>query len=261
MRSSPFGLPDRLLAPAPAERRVTFLRGRRFAHRGLHGDGVVENSRGAFIAAIAAGDGIECDVQLAADGTAFIFHDASLERLTDAQGELAKLPAGAVGRVILRGTNETIPRLEEILAIVAGKVPLLIEVKAPNREVGRLCLAVRRALEGYRGPVAVMSFNPEVGRWFADHAPRITRGLVVTEENRRGMRGRAERHLALWRARPDFLAYDVRDLPSRFASAQRARGLPVLTWTVRGALAEMAAAEHADAPIYELKAVEAPADG
>jgi glycerophosphoryl diester phosphodiesterase len=98
-----------------------------------------------------------------------------------------------------------------------------------------------------------MSFNPQVGRWFADHAPRITRGLVVTEEDRRGMRGRIERHLALWRARPDFLAYDIRDLPSRFAAAQRERGLPVLTWTVRGPEAEAIAADHADGPIYEIE--------
>jgi len=253
MRSLPFALPDRLLAPPPAERRIAFLRGRRFAHRGLHGGGRIENSRSAFLAAIERNDGIECDVQMSQDGTAFVFHDASLERLTDEQGKLASLGAGAIGRVTLRGTDETIPRLEEILALVGGRVPLLIEVKAPEALVGRLCLAVRRALEGHRGDVAVMSFNPEVGRWFADHAPRITRGLVITEEDARGLRGRAKRHLALWRARPDFLAYDVRDLPSRFAAAQRERGLPVLTWTVRGAEAEAVAAMHADAPIYEDK--------
>ena len=253
MRSLPFALPDRLLAPPPAERRIAFLRGRRFAHRGLHGGGRIENSRAAFLTAIERNDGIECDVQMSQDGTAFVFHDASLERLTDEQGTLASLGAGAIGRVTLRGTDETIPRLEEILALVGGRVPLLIEVKAPEALVGRLCLAVRRALEGHRGDVAVMSFNPEVGRWFADHAPRITRGLVITEEHARGLRGRAKRHLALWRARPDFLAYDVRDLPSRFAAAQRERGLPVLTWTVRGAEAEAVAAMQADASIYEDK--------
>lgn len=252
MPSSPFALPDRLLAPAPPERRVGFLRGRRFAHRGLHGDGRVENGRAAFLAAIERGDGIECDVRLSIDGTAFVFHDAMLDRLTEEQGTLATLTAGSIGRTMLKGTDETVPRLEEILTLVGGRAPLLIEVKAPDRHVGRLCLAVRRALEGYRGSVAVMSFNPQVGRWFADHAPRITRGLVITEEGKKGLRGRAERHLALWRARPDFLAYDVRDLPSRFAAAQRRRGLPVLTWTVRGRAAEMAAAEHADAPIYEM---------
>jgi glycerophosphoryl diester phosphodiesterase len=252
MPSSPFALSDRLLAPPPAERRIAFLRDRRFAHRGLHGSGRIENSRAAFLAAIERGNGIECDVQLSLDGTAFVFHDATLERLTEQHGALATLPAGSIARLLLKGTSETIPTLEDILTLVGDRVPLLIELKAPEALVGRLCLAVRRALEGYRGPVAVMSFNPQVGRWFADHAPRITRGLVVTEENKRGMRGRIERHLALWRARPDFLAYDIRDLPSRFAATQRARGLPVLTWTVRGPEAEAVAAEHADGPIYEL---------
>jgi len=153
--------------------------------------------------------------------------------------------------MLLTGTEETIPGLDEVLTVIASQVPILIEIKAPGPQVGRLCLSVRRALEGYRGEVALMSFNPEVGYWFAAHAPRIARGLVVSEQEKRGMRGRAERHLALWRARPDFLAYDVRDLPSRFAAAQRERGLALLTWTVRGAEAENIAAEYADSAIYE----------
>jgi glycerophosphoryl diester phosphodiesterase len=96
-----------------------------------------------------------------------------------------------------------------------------------------------------------MSFNPEVGRWFKEHAPRIVRGLVVSEEGKAGVRGRIERHVALWGARPDFLAYDVRDLPSRFAASQRKRGIPVYTWTVRDAQAEQTALAHADQIIYE----------
>ena len=131
------------------------------------------------------------------------------------------------------------------------RVPLLIEVKAPDRHVGRLSAAVRRALEGDRGTVGVMSFNPEIGRWFARHAPRIVRGLVVTERDRRGPRGAVERHLALWRAKPDFLAYDIRDLPSRFAAAQRRRGIAVLTWTVRSEAERARAAALADQIIYE----------
>ena len=110
---------------------------------------------------------------------------------------------------------------------------------------------MRRALEGYRGPAAVMSFNPAVGRWFHDHAPRIVRGLVVTEENERGLVGRAKRHLSLWHARPDFLACDIRDLPSGFAAGQRQRGLPVLTWTVRSEDQRTNAMHHADQIIYE----------
>ncbi len=254
MRSSPFARLDGLLAPAPAPKRVAFLTGAPFAHRGLHGSAVPENSRAAFAAAIAAGHGIECDVQTSRDGEAFVFHDAELGRLTRESGPLAGRTAAVLAGIALADTPERLPRLSEVLALVAGRAAILIELKSPDRRVIPLCLAVRRALEGYRGPAAVMSFNPDVGRWFAQHAPRIVRGLVVTEEDRRGLRGRLERHLALWRAKPDFLAYDVRDLPSRFAAAARGRGLPVLTWTVRDEAGRSAAADQADNMIYEATA-------
>jgi glycerophosphoryl diester phosphodiesterase len=251
MRSSPFALPDRLLAPPPPAKRVAFLSGQPYAHRGLHGDGRIENSRAAFRAAIEAGHGIECDVQASRDGEAFVFHDYDLARLAGRPESVADMSAAELSAITLSGTSETLPRLSEILALIAGRAPLLIEIKSRDRRVIPICLAVRRALEGYRGPVAIMSFNPLVERWFALHAPRIVRGLVVTEEGKRGLRGRIERHLSLWRARPDFLAYDIRDLPSRFATAQRARGIKVLTWTVRTAAAEETALRHADQIIYE----------
>ena len=250
MRSLPFARLDATLAPAPPPARVAFLRERPFAHRGLHGDGRIENSLSAFAEAVRIGHGIECDVQLSGDGEAMVFHDSALDRLTDEIGPVVGRTAADLKRIRLRGMGETIPTLPDLLALVAGRVPLLIEIKSPKRSATRQCLAVRRAVEGYRGPFAVMSFNPEVGHWFATHAPRIVRGLVVSEEGKRGLRGRLERHLALWRARPDFLAYDVRDLPSRFARAQRARGLPLLTWTVREP-ERAAAAHYADQPIYE----------
>lgn len=251
MRSSPFARLDALLAPPPAPRRIAFLSSQAFAHRGLHGAGAIENSRAAFAAAIAAGHGIECDVQLSRDGEAFVFHDDALDRLTGERGPVDARPAGALDAIRLTGSAETLPRLPEMLALVAGRAPLLIELKAPERLVAPLCMSVRRALEGHGGAAAVMSFNPEVSRWFAEHAPRIVRGLVVSEQDRRGWRGRIGRHLALWRARPDFLAYDVRDLPSRFAAGQRARGLPVLTWTVRDAADERVGLAHADQIIFE----------
>lgn len=245
---------DSLIAQPPEAKRVAFLKAQPYAHRGLHGGGVIENSRAAFAAAIAQGHGIELDVQGGSEGEAFVFHDATLDRLTGESGRFADRLGPELDRIRLKGSAETIPRLPEILGLVAGRVPILIEVKAPGPLVGVLCLSVRRALEGYRGAVAVMSFNPQVGRWFHDHAPRIVRGLVVTEDGKRGLRGRAERHLSLWRARPDFLAYDIRDLPSGFAGQQRSRGLPVLTWTVRTQDQQATAAAYADAPIYERSA-------
>jgi glycerophosphoryl diester phosphodiesterase len=96
-----------------------------------------------------------------------------------------------------------------------------------------------------------MSFDPRVSRWFARHSPQTVRGLVMTEEGDKGLRGNFRRHLSLWHAMPDFLAYDIRDLPSRFAAAQRKRGLPVPSWTVRTPELLERAALHADAPIAE----------
>jgi glycerophosphoryl diester phosphodiesterase len=243
---------DAWLAPAPDPARVAWLREWEYAHRGVHGEELPENSPAAFAEAIRRSMGIECDVQKSRDGRAMVFHDWTLERLTALGGAIGKRDAAELETVALRGGRDCIPTLDRMLEQVAGQVPLLIEVKSKKgRNPVPLCLAVRRALEGYQGAVAVMSFDSRVPRWFFVHSPEIVRGLVVTEENARGLRGSFERRLALWHARPDFLAYDIRDLPSRFASAQRARGLPLLTWTVRSPLLRERAAHYADAPIAE----------
>ncbi|CAN5339742.1 glycerophosphodiester phosphodiesterase family protein [soil metagenome] len=255
MRSSLFAPLEGMIAPAPLTQRVAFLKTQPFAHRGLHNAERVENSRAAFRAAIVLGHGIELDVQAASGGEAFVFHDAELERLTPARGLLHARSATELDAIKLAGTDEFIPRLEEVLKIVAGRVPVLIEIKTKERHVAALCLSVRRALEGYRGAAAIMSFNPQVAHWFGENAPRIVRGLVVTEQGEttrtERLKGFATRWASMARAKPDFLAYDVRDLPSRFAASARARGIPILTWTVRNAASEQAAFEFADEAIYE----------
>jgi len=261
---SPFTLLDGWLAPAPDPRRVAWLGAHHYAHRGLH-DGmwkgpVLENGLPAFRAAIEAGHGMECDVQQSADGRAMVFHDFTLDRLTARSGRVDALGGTELARTALNGANGTIPELPELLAMIGGRVPLLIEVKLEDGRPGPLCLAVRRALEGYTGPAAVMSFDARVGDWFRRNAPHVVRGLVVTEQGegqRKKFWGRIKRRRDLWSAKPDFLAYDIRDLPSRFAGAQRRRGLPVLTWTVRTEEQRAPAARHADAPIFET----APAQG
>ena len=210
---------------------------------------MIENCRAAFSAAMAAGHGIELDVQSSSDGEAMVFHDQDLERLTGEKGRVADRSAAELQAIALAGSSETIPTLLDIVRLVDSRVPILIEVKAPGRGVGPLCASVLRAVRDYPGFMAVMSFNPEVGRWFWRHGRGITRGLVVTERGR--VRSPLLRRLSLWRARPHFLAYDVRDLPSAFARAQRERGLPVLTWTVRGASQRDVAQAEADQIIYE----------
>ncbi len=223
---------------------------RPFAHRGLHGGPRVENSRAAFEAAIAAGDGIELDVQSSADGEAMVFHDSRLERLTERDGRIGALSAAALSEIRLRGSSETIPTLREILQLIDARVALLIEVKSSGRGTAPLNQAVERALSAYRGPVAVMSFDPAVGRWFASRSERRLRGLVVSEAGK-PKRGRIRRRLATCWAKPDLLAYDVRDLPSAFAEARRRRGLKVLTWTCRTDDHRAVAADCADQIIYE----------
>ena len=249
-----FALPDRWLSPPPKEAKVGWLREHEYAHRGLHGAGLPENASSAFAAAIARGMGIECDVQRSRDGQAVVFHDAKLDRLTGESGPLAAHTAEELGKIVLSGSDDTIPTLSQLLAQIGGKVPLLIEIKSPRHSstrIGALCLAVKRALEGYLGPHAIMSFDPRAVRWFAVHAPMTVRGLVVTEEGGKTLPGMIKRRLSLWHAKPDFLAYDIRNLPSRFAGAQRKRGLPVLTWTVRSEELRERAQRHADAPIAE----------
>lgn len=252
MPSLPYGPLDRRLAPAPDRVRTDWLATVTYAHRGLHGGGRVENSASAFRAAIAAGLGIECDVQRSADGQAMVFHDWQLDRLTPSTGAVRSRPAEALGRIALSGSDDVLWTLPQLLAEVGGRVPLLIEIKSRRGvRFGGLCLAVRNALESYHGRAAVMSFDPRVIRWFAVMAPELVRGLVVSEERQRGPRGTWRRHAALWHARPEFLAYDVRDLPSSFAAAQRARGLPLLTWTVRSVELRRRAERHADTAIAE----------
>ena len=247
-----FALIDRRRAPAPDPKKVGWIGGQTYAHRGLHGPGVPENSPSAIAAAIARGLGIECDVQRSGDGKAMVFHDWELDRLTGERGPVAARNAGDLGQIALSGSTDFIPTLRQVLDQVAGQVPLLIEIKSRRDvRIAALCLAVRRVLEGYIGPHAVMSFDPRVSRWFAVHSPHTVRGLVVTEEDDQALAGRIRRRMWLWHARPDFLAYDIRDLPSRFAAAQRRRGLPVTTWTVRSPELLERAREHADAPIAE----------
>lgn len=243
---------DGHFAPPADAARAGWLVQHVFAHRGRHDAQKGENSPAAFTAAIKAGLGIECDVRRSREGRAVVFHDADLVRLTGQPGILDQTGIDQISATGLSTGGEPIPTLREVLALVAGRVPLLLELKIDRRQsAATLCGAVRRDLEGYDGHVAVMSFDPRVGRWFARKAPDLLRGLVVTEESRRTFSGLLHRHVSLWVARPQFLAYDIRDLPSAFAARQRARGLPVLTWTVKCRSLLERAGRYADAPIAE----------
>ncbi|MHA6345058.1 glycerophosphodiester phosphodiesterase family protein [Roseivivax sp. CAU 1761] len=237
---------------------------RPIAHRGLHAAraGRPENSRAAVTAAIAAGYGIEIDLQPSADGRAMVFHDARLDRLTAERGPVAARSAAELARIGLRGGAETIPSFAEILALVAGRVPLLVEIKDQDGGLGRQVGALERAaaadLAGYDGPVAVMSFNPHSVAAFARAAPGCPRGLVTASFDGAGWPGVPARRRARLRAIPDagrlgcaFVSHEAADLGNPRLAALRARGLAILCWTIRSPAAETAARRHADNVTFE----------
>lgn len=206
-----------------------------YAHRGLHGGSVPENSRSAFDAAIARGLGIELDVRLTSDGHAVVFHDAALARLTGEAAVVRARTLADLARLRLAGTADAPEPLADVLARVAGRVPVLVEAKAEPGAARLVAGAVVRALgstdnAGALPPpmVAVMSFDPRIVRHVRRLAPAVPVGLVG------GARPGALRAAgAIAWARPDFLAWGVARLDEPAVRRARARGLPVLTWTVR----------------------------
>lgn len=235
---------------------------RPIAHRGLHGPGVPENSLAAFRAAIAAGHGIELDLQPAEDGTPLVFHDPDLGRMTGDGGVVAALSVAEAGAKRLLGTDEGIPTLAEALDLVAGRVPVLIEIKdqdgALGPDMGELPLAVAALAADYDGPVAVMSFNPHATAMVAQAAPGVTVGLTTcgfaaddwpdVPEGRRAALARIE---DFDRVGASFLSHDHTDLDNPTVVALAARGVPVLCWTIRSAQAEAAARRRAVNITYE----------
>lgn len=235
-----------------------FLR-RPLAHRGLHGPGRPENSRAAVRAAVAAGYGVEIDVHLSRDGVAMVFHDATLDRMTGAAGPVQARDAAELGALHLRGGDEGIPTLAEILDLVGGQVPLLIEIKdqspvgGPGTDagIGPLEAAVARLLDGWTGVadwVAVMSFNPASVAAMAREAPVVPRGLTtfdwpVTVRPDLPDATRAKlREIADFKAvGAAFVSHLASDLGRARVQDLRAQGVPLLCWTIRSTEAEAAA--------------------
>ncbi|WP_285712604.1 glycerophosphodiester phosphodiesterase family protein [Erythrobacter oryzae] len=227
-----------------------------FAHRGLHGPGadglVPENSLTAAEGAIARGMGIECDIQRSCDDHPMVFHDWDLPRLTGETGVAAERSADELEALHLLGTDQHPVRLARFLEVVAGRVPLLIEIKSlPGYDVEWTCSSVAWLLDSYTHDVAVMSFDPRVPMWFAAEAPDVTRGLVGTDSYENGFEGVWRSQDAIAAAAPDFLAIDVRDLARPEAAAWRAAGRPLLTWTVRSPETRATGLALADALIVE----------
>lgn len=234
------------------------------AHRALHdrAQGRPENSRAAIRAAIAAGYGIEIDLQLSADGQAMVFHDEGLERLTAATGWVKDRSAAELGAIALRDSDEGIPTLAEVLAIVAGRVPLLIEVKdqmlTPGGRIGPLEQATVAALRGYAGPVALMSFNPDAVAELARLAPDLPRGLTTGSFDPVEYAPLPPDLCARLREIPDydrvgagFISHEAADLDRARVLALKAAGARILCWTITSPEAEARARRVAENITFE----------
>ena len=252
MRLSPFALLDRFFVKPPDPARTGWLADWTYAHRGLHGAGVPENSLAGFALAVERGLGIECDIQRSRDGQAMLLHDWELERLTGVIGPTADYSAEELAQIAFLDSEHKLARLGDLLEVVAGQVPILIEIKSRRGyDVKHSCVAVAAGLGDYAGQHAVMSFDPRVCRWFAANSPQTVRGLVMREDEI-GMTQKAwQRHAALWAAQPEFIAYHVAALPNPMAAGLRRRGMPVLTWTIDSPASRARGDEHADALIAE----------
>ncbi|MBL8562838.1 MAG: phosphodiesterase [Gemmobacter sp.] len=234
------------------------------AHRALHdrARGRPENSRAAIRAAVAAGYGIEIDLQLSADGVAMVFHDEELNRLTEATGWVNQRSAAELGALRLRDAADGIPTLTEVLALVAGAVPLLIEVKdqtlTPGGTIGPLEQATATALQGYEGPVALMSFNPDSVAELARRAPHLPRGLTTGAYDYAGYAPLPPALCDQLRDIPDydrvgasFLSHEAADLARPRVAALKAQGARILCWTIKSPEAEAAARKHAENITFE----------
>jgi glycerophosphoryl diester phosphodiesterase len=242
--------------------RAQFIRP--IAHRGLHdrNAGVIENTGPAFLAAIEGGYGIECDLQPASDGTPMVFHDRALKRLVAADGMIDALSPAELAKLRYRGQDTPILTYTGFLALVAGRAPLLVEIKSDwNPPKAGFIEAIAAASMAYAGPIALMSFDPGVMARCRALAPQVPRGIVATDftvNNWWPDKIDAARAISLTyllesrEAEPSFFAYHVRALPTpvtRFA--REGLGLPLFTWTVRSERERAIAARWADAPIFE----------
>lgn len=189
-----------------------------YAHRGLHGDGIPENSMAAFKLALWKGYGIELDVHLLKDGGLAVIHDSKLLRTTGAEGIVEDLTTEELTNYHLEGTLQTIPTLQDVLDLFSGQAPLIIELKAENGNYGQLAETVCKAMEHYKGPYCIESFDPRCIQWLKNNRPRIIRGQLASnflkEKNLKmplWQRFALSNLLMNFLTRPDFIAYRFED--------------------------------------------------
>ena len=223
------------------------------AHRGLHTKELPENSLGAFANAIEYGYPIELDVQIIADGNIIVFHDYSLSRMTGRDGYTRNLITSELSEYKLSKTEYSIPTLTQVLELVDGQVPLLIEIKNENK-VGELESKLYEILKNYNGEFAVQSFNPYSLEWFKNNAPEIWRGQLSSffkKSNLSFFKKFALKRMLLNKkvSCPHFISYDAKFLPNLYV--KKYKKLPLLAWCITRQSDYMKVVKYCDNIIFE----------
>ncbi|MHB2265098.1 glycerophosphodiester phosphodiesterase [Aliihoeflea sp. PC F10.4] len=229
---------------------IDWLTKRPIAHRGFHDLNKTrwENTLSAFRAAIDHDYAIECDVHLSSDGVPVVFHDDDLKRLAGMEGSIFEKTAAEMAAVKIGGTDDHAPTVKEVLDLVAGRVPLVIELKGIEGKDEGLVAAVAALLGDYSGPAAIMSFDHWLIRQFATHAPGIPAGLTAHGNKPEEL----EAHFSMLAHPISFVSWGVHDLPSPFVAFVRDElSMPVITWTVRNEESRQVTQLYADQMTFE----------
>lgn len=220
------------------------------SHRGLHdlNNKCWENTLPAFQAAIDKNFAIECDVHLTKDKKIIVFHDDDLKRLAKREGKITELTLDEARKLKIGTTGDHAPSLREVLDLVKGRVPLVIELKGIEGQDDGLIQGVANELATYSGPVAIMSFCHHLIRDFARLAPGIPCGLTAEGSNTKAL----EAHFSMLAHKLDFVSYHVDELPSPFITFIREKlHMPVITWTVKNMESKRRSDLYADQITFE----------
>lgn len=238
---------------------LSAFRGCAYAHRGLHGNGVPENSMEAFRRAKAAGYGIELDIHLLADGNLAVIHDAKLKRTTGADGCIEDLTTQQLKDYHLEGTAETIPQFQEVLDLYAGAAPIIVELKCENNNYAKLCETACNMLDNYNGPFCMESFDPRCIRWLRNNRPDMIRGqlaenyfLSPKSKLPWHLKFILSNHMMNFLTLPDFVAYKFKDRKSIGCwICRKLWRIQGVTWTLRSQEDYDVAVKEGWLPIFE----------
>ncbi len=248
-----------LIAGRRGHKGLAELRKWDYAHRGLHGNGVPENSMAAFRKALEAGYGIELDLHLLADGNLAVMHDSALKRTTGAEGKIEALTTEQLGNYRLQGTGETIPQFQQVLDLFDGKAPMIIELKSSGDNYAALAKTACKMLETYSGDYCIESFDPRCIRWLRENRPELIRGQLSQNFLRKekyavpfSLRFAMTTLISNFWTRPDFAAFrfDDRENLSLWLCKNLFR-VQCVGWTIRSQEAYDRAKKLGWIPIFE----------